>query len=55
VDRAEGFGVQLRSRRVAAGLTQEELAGRAGLSERTIRNLERGIAQPHKRLVDMLA
>jgi tetratricopeptide (TPR) repeat protein/transcriptional regulator with XRE-family HTH domain len=55
VDRIEGFGAQLRSCRVAAGLTQEELAHQAGLSERTIRNLERGTAQPHMRSVDLLA
>jgi transcriptional regulator with XRE-family HTH domain len=36
------FGALLRSCRHRAGLSQEELATRAGLSERTIRNLETG-------------
>jgi tetratricopeptide (TPR) repeat protein/transcriptional regulator with XRE-family HTH domain len=55
MDRPEGFGGQLRSRRAAAGLTQEELAQKSGLSVRTIRNLERGAAKPQGRSVDMLA
>src|SRR3954447_7739596 len=37
-----GFGDLLRRARVAAGLTQEELAERAGLSARGISDLERG-------------
>ncbi len=41
-DRAEEFGALLRRRRGAAGLTQEDLAGRSGLSVRAIRTLERG-------------
>jgi transcriptional regulator with XRE-family HTH domain len=36
------FGLLLRSRRLDAGLTQEELARRAGLSARTVGDLERG-------------
>jgi predicted ATPase/DNA-binding XRE family transcriptional regulator len=36
------FGVRLRRLREGAGLTQEELAGRAGLSTRAISSLERG-------------
>lgn len=36
------FGAMLRQFRVAAGLTQEELAQRSGLSARAISNLERG-------------
>ena len=36
------FGARLRRLREAAGLTQEELASRAGLSGRAIRSLERG-------------
>jgi tetratricopeptide (TPR) repeat protein/transcriptional regulator with XRE-family HTH domain len=38
------FGVLLRELRVAAGLTQQELARLADLSERTISDLERGIS-----------
>jgi predicted ATPase/DNA-binding XRE family transcriptional regulator len=37
-----GFGSLLRSYRVAAGLTQEELAERAGVSTRGVSDLERG-------------
>ncbi|MDQ6882799.1 MAG: helix-turn-helix domain-containing protein [Candidatus Dormibacteraeota bacterium] len=40
---ATGFGQRVRSLRVAAGLTQAELAERAGISERTISDLERGL------------
>src|SRR5947209_18007194 len=36
------FGALLRAYRVAAGLSQEELAERAHLSQRTISDLERG-------------
>jgi predicted ATPase/DNA-binding XRE family transcriptional regulator len=39
---AEGFGSQLRRYRVLAGLSQEALAERAGLSRRGIADLERG-------------
>ena len=40
-----GFGESLRRYRIAAGLTQEELAERAGLSTRGIQDLERGARQ----------
>ena len=40
---APGFGGLLRQLRADAGLTQEELAGAAGLSPRSISDLERGI------------
>ena len=36
------FGARLRRLREATGLTQEELAGRAGLSAKNISDLERG-------------
>jgi DNA-binding XRE family transcriptional regulator len=36
-----GFAGQLKLRRIAARMTQEELAQRAHLSVRTVRNLER--------------
>jgi transcriptional regulator with XRE-family HTH domain len=48
---AEGtrsFGALLRRHRIAAGLTQEALADRAGLSVRGIADLERGARRyPH--------
>jgi tetratricopeptide (TPR) repeat protein/DNA-binding XRE family transcriptional regulator len=52
---ADGFGVVLRRKRLAAGLTQEELAERAALSVRAIRDLERGASQPYKKTVARLA
>ena len=49
-DQAEmAFGDLLRSRRRAAGLTQEELAERAGLSARGIADLERGVRRAPRR------
>jgi transcriptional regulator with XRE-family HTH domain len=42
------FGELLRQYRTAAGLTQVELADRAGLSERRVQDLERGLRRvPH--------
>lgn len=56
VDGAAAFGVRLRACRRSAGLSQEELAVRAGLSVRTISNLERGcIRWPHPDSVHRLA
>jgi predicted ATPase/DNA-binding XRE family transcriptional regulator len=50
------FGVQLHRHRVAAGLSQEELAARAGLSRRGITDLERGARRtPHPATVRRLA
>jgi transcriptional regulator with XRE-family HTH domain len=51
------FGELLRLHRMANGLTQGELAARAGLSTRCIRNLERGLhllpnADARRRLAD---
>jgi predicted ATPase/transcriptional regulator with XRE-family HTH domain len=51
----ESFGSLLRSYRRIAGITQEELAERAGISADTISNLERGVAHvPHKETVHLL-
>jgi transcriptional regulator with XRE-family HTH domain/tetratricopeptide (TPR) repeat protein len=41
-DPGNGIGERLRRRRLAAGLTQEELSARSGLSVRSISDLERG-------------
>ncbi|MET7417956.1 helix-turn-helix domain-containing protein [Dactylosporangium sp. NPDC005555] len=51
-----GFAAALRARRLARGLTQEELAGRAGLGVRTLRELERGrVARPQRGTLALLA
>jgi LuxR family maltose regulon positive regulatory protein len=50
------FGALLRAYRVAAGLSQEELAERAHLSQRTISDLERGVTTaPYRDTVAQLA
>jgi transcriptional regulator with XRE-family HTH domain len=50
------FGDLLGRHRVAARLTQEELAERAGVSDRGISDLERGVkAVPRKDTVQLLA
>ncbi|MGH3285078.1 MAG: helix-turn-helix domain-containing protein [Streptosporangiaceae bacterium] len=48
-------GQWLRPRREDAGLSQEELANRSGLSVRTVSGLERGIIRaPHPRTIRLL-
>src|SRR5689334_24914590 len=42
------FGQLLRHHRVAAGLTQEGLAERAGLSVHGVQKLERGATRPYR-------
>ena len=49
------FGAALRRRRLAAGLSQEALAGRAGLSLRGVSDLERGRRAPRPETVRLLA
>ena len=51
-----GFGEQLRGFRTRAGLTQEQLAERAGLSVRGLSDLERGLkARPQFETLRLLA
>lgn len=50
------FGALLKDYRLAAGLTQEALAERAGLSARAISDLERGVKRlPREATLDLLA
>ena len=50
------FGDLLRTYRTAAGLTQEELAERAGMSTRGISDLERGVRRtPYRGTIELLA
>ena len=51
-----GFAAQLRRLRVLAGLTQQELADRSGVSARSVSDLERGIIEhPRRDTASMLA
>lgn len=55
-DHSLEFGASLRRLRTIAGLTQEELAQRAGLGVRTIRDLEHGqVSRPRHSSVQLLA
>jgi transcriptional regulator with XRE-family HTH domain len=49
------FQDKLRALRVAAGLTQGELAAKAGISLGSVRNLEQGIRSPSWETVQKLA
>lgn len=51
-----GFGPLLRQHRTTAGLSQEALAERAGLSTRAVSDLERGVkTRPHPATMRLLA
>jgi len=49
------FGTLLRQHRLAAGLTQADLAARAGISERAVQHLERGLGQPQRETMRRLS
>ncbi len=48
-DESPVFGNLLRRHRIFAGMSQEELAARAGLSARAISDLERGVKRAPRR------
>ena len=50
-----GYGELVRGHRLAAGLTQEQLAALSGLGVRTISDIERGRTVPHRSTADRLA
>ncbi|GEM_PF-2238410 len=50
-----GYGELVRGYRLAAGLTQEQLAALSGLGVRTISDIERGCTVPHRSTADRLA
>lgn len=55
-DRRPDLGVLLRGYRIAAHMTQEDLANRAGMNSRTVRDIERGaIRAPRRSSVESLA
>ncbi len=55
-ERVPDFGAVLRRHRMAAGLTQEGLAERAGLSPRGVQDLERGVNRaPRRDTLELLA
>jgi tetratricopeptide (TPR) repeat protein/transcriptional regulator with XRE-family HTH domain len=55
-DGVQAVGIRLRRARAAAGLSQEELADRSGVSVRTISDLERGrTRRPYPRSIRLLA
>ncbi len=55
VSTSQKFGKALRKARQAAGLSQEELAERAGLHRTYISQLERGLKSPTLDIIDRLA
>src|SRR5215471_10068430 len=54
-DARSAFGALLKRHRLTAGLTHESLAELAGLSARTISDLERGVSRrPHRDTLNLL-
>ena len=49
------FAANMRAERARAGITQEELAQKSGVSVATIQNYERGESTPNLDLVCMIA
>lgn len=50
------FAAVLRARRITTGLTQQQLAQRAGVGVRTVRELERArVGRPQRTTLELLA
>jgi len=54
VPQREGLAGRVRAARLRLGWTQEELARRAGVNARTVRNTERGSFHPNKGTLERL-
>jgi putative transcriptional regulator len=55
MDDVESIAASIRAARKEAGLTQEDLAHLAGMSERTVRGLETAMGNPSLRAVVAIA
>lgn len=53
--RPNAIGDRVKQARIAAGLTQHQLAEAAGITDRTIRNVETGRGTPQRRILRGLA
>ncbi|MGI9088790.1 MAG: helix-turn-helix domain-containing protein [Chthoniobacterales bacterium] len=51
----QGFGMNVRRLRSAAGLTQEAVARKAGLATPYVSNIERGVRNPSLRCIGRIA
>ena len=54
-DKSNRFGQAVREARIAAGLTQEELADRSGLDRSYIGGVERGERNPTLTVIEKIA
>jgi transcriptional regulator with XRE-family HTH domain len=55
VPERDGLPGRIRAARLRLGLTQEQVAARAGLDPRTVRNVETGRHRPSRRTAERLA
>jgi transcriptional regulator with XRE-family HTH domain len=55
MDAAETFARAVRARRLALGLSQEDLAHKAGLDRTYISGIERGVRNPTLKTADRIA
>jgi len=55
MDAAARFGAAVRRKREQVGISQEDLASRAGLDRTYVSGIERGIRNPTVRMVERIA